>query len=141
MFSLIGGLVPGALGVLVSSCFCSSYGTANPFIGLTSYAMFYGEFYLHYSSDLHNGFSGTLCPRLFCLFTCTDYNNSFTIYFCLSILLQVLYLNFFFKPEDNHKQDSRYTIQCIISHMSYINITPDVGRAGRLTPGQMLYYM
>jgi hypothetical protein len=29
--SLVGGLVPGSMGVLVGSYFCSSYGVANPF--------------------------------------------------------------------------------------------------------------
>ena len=38
MFSLVGGLVPGSSGVLVSSYCCSSYGAANPFSSLGAFS-------------------------------------------------------------------------------------------------------
>jgi hypothetical protein len=41
VFSLIGGLVPGSSGALVSSYCCSSYGAANPFSSLGTFSSFF----------------------------------------------------------------------------------------------------
>jgi hypothetical protein len=38
VFSLIGGLVPGSSGVLISSYCCSTYGAANPFSSLGTFS-------------------------------------------------------------------------------------------------------
>ena len=38
MYPLVGGLVPGSSGVLVSSYCCSSYGAANPFSSLGTFS-------------------------------------------------------------------------------------------------------
>lgn len=39
-----------------------------------------------------------------------------------------------FKPECSHKRDARYTIQCITSHTSHTDITPN-GRSGEAYNG------
>jgi hypothetical protein len=48
VFALVGSLFPGALGVLVSSYCCSSYGAANPFSSLGTFSSsFIGDPVLH----------------------------------------------------------------------------------------------